>query len=185
MERFLSSKRSKTLKRKLALRLIQKSVPVHEKLLTNGHGWLDFHKTFRSSGGEFRQETVCSMILCRTFHITTKQRLGPIVSPNLKAYSQQAKARAKAKKIKEQVTNIRENFGFFFLFRLVRISHLCYGVFTLSETKNDLSSETDKMLKSSQSHWLLSAISSVSLQKLFSVSLSVKTPLSYRGMLFN
>ena len=49
------------------------------------------------------------------------------------------------------------------------------GVFTLSETENDLSSETDKMLKSSQSHWLLLAILSVSLQKSFSVSLSVKT----------
>ena len=58
-----------------------------------------------------------------------------------------------------------------------------YGVFTLSETENDFSSETDKMLKSSQSHWLLSAISSVLLQKSFSVSLSVKTPLSTRQVL--
>ena len=54
---------------------------------------------------------------------------------------------------------------------------VCYGVFTLSETENDFCSETDEMAKSSQSQWLLLAISSVLLQKSFSVSLSVKTPL--------
>ena len=50
------------------------------------------------------------------------------------------------------------------------------GVFTLSETENDFCSETNEMAKSSQSHWVLLAISSVSLQKSFSVSLSVNTP---------
>ena len=53
-----------------------------------------------------------------------------------------------------------------------------YDVFTLSETKNDFCSETDEMAKSSQSHWLLLDILSVSLQKSFSVSLSVNTPLA-------
>ena len=50
-----------------------------------------------------------------------------------------------------------------------------YGVFTLSETENDFCSETDEM---AECDWLLSAISSVALQKSFSVSLSVKTPLA-------
>ena len=54
----------------------------------------------------------------------------------------------------------------------------CYVVFTLSETENDFCSETDEMAKSTQCDWLLLAISSVSLQKSFSVSLSVKTPLT-------
>ena len=51
-----------------------------------------------------------------------------------------------------------------------------YGVFTLSETENDFCSDADEMIQSSQSHWLLLAILSVSLhtQKSFSVSLSVK-----------
>ena len=52
-----------------------------------------------------------------------------------------------------------------------------YGVSTLSETENDFCSETDEMTKSIQSHWLLLTILSVSLQKSFSVSLNVITPL--------
>ena len=55
-----------------------------------------------------------------------------------------------------------------------RIENNPNGVFTLSE--NDFGSETDEMVKSSQSHWEFLAILSVSLQKSFSVSLSVNTP---------
>ena len=54
---------------------------------------------------------------------------------------------------------------------------LVYGVFTLSKTENDFCSETDEMAKSSQSHLVLLAISSVLLQKSFLVSLSVNAPL--------
>ena len=52
-------------------------------------------------------------------------------------------------------------------------------MFTLSETKNDFCSETDKICKSSKCDWLLLVFSSVSLQKSFSVSLSVKTLLRF------
>ena len=61
--------------------------------------------------------------------------------------------------------------------------YICYscglwinGVLTLSETENDFCSKNDKMAKNTQCDWLLLAISSVSLRKSFSVSLSVKTP---------
>ena len=64
---------------------------------------------------------------------------------------------------------------------VVDVNHqgLYKGVFTLSETENDFCSKTNEMAKSSHCDWLLLAISSVSLQKSFLVSLSVKTPLSH------
>ena len=58
-----------------------------------------------------------------------------------------------------------------------------YDLFTLSKTENNFCNETDEMAKSRQCDWLLLAISSVSLQKSFSVSLSVRTALKSQMLL--